>query len=253
MLKFVRIVNEARPRVFVMENVEGFLTVNGGTDYQEVLKSFKHRYYPHIQTWRLNALDFGVPQDRSRVFLVGFRADVCWRRWIAPPTATHRPRGSEENYSDHRPSYRYVEDVLRDIPEDLPNSERRVHGNKVRDRYTQVPPGGRDRVDHTDRLRWDAPSGTVLVGSSQGGGRPFIHPEEPRHLTVREAARLQAFPDDWVFNGTQTAQYRQVGNAVPPPLARAVSLHIASFLCTKSIRRLEQSVEKPQISASCLL
>ena len=115
----------------------------------------------------------------------------------------------------------------------LPNHRIRPHGKRVRDRYNNLPPGSRDKVDHTDRIDPDRPSGTVLVGSKAGGGRPFIHPFEPRHLTVREAARLQSFPDWYVFKGTDTWQYRAVGNAVPPLLTKAMGLQIAETLRKK--------------------
>jgi DNA (cytosine-5)-methyltransferase 1 len=81
----------------------------------------------------------------------------------------------------------------------LPNHDIRIHGERVRNRYEKIPPGGRDKIDHTDRIYPEKPSGTVLVGSKAGGGRPHIHPYFPRHITVREAARLQSFPDWYKF------------------------------------------------------
>lgn len=254
MLKFATIVREAQPRCFIMENVAGLLTLHKGAALAQIkdlmrnarLSGINDVGYPHIYEWVLDAADFGVPQHRERVFLVGFRADVPNVDRIPRPAATHRPHENARARPhvqrsflndleppamiDPLPEHRCVRDVLEDMPDDLPNHEIRIHGDRVRARYEQLAPGQRDRTDHTDRLRWDRPSGTVLVGSSEGGGRPFIHPQEHRHLTVREAARLQAFPDDWVFSGNQTDQYRQVGNAVPPPLACAVARHIAPYL-----------------------
>ena len=90
----------------------------------------------------------------------------------------------------------------------LPNHRIRPHGKRVKERYSKLAPGSRDKVDHTDRIDPDRPSGTVLVGSRAGGGRPFIHPHEPRHITVREGARLQSFPDWYIFAGPDTWQYR---------------------------------------------
>jgi DNA (cytosine-5)-methyltransferase 1 len=236
MLEYVRVIREAKPRAFVMENVAGLLNLHKGAAIAQVENLLRQAGYGRIVRWLLNAADYGVPQFRERVFLVGFRDDIPTVP-VDSPLATHRaaitqPRTLFDNMAepDNRLPYRHVEDALRNMPQDLPNHEPRIHGDRVSSRYAVLLPGARDKVDHTDRLRWDRPSGTVLVGSSGGGGRPFIHPEHPRHLSVREAARLQAFPDDWVFQGNQTDQYRQVGNAVPPPLATAVARHIAPYL-----------------------
>jgi len=117
----------------------------------------------------------------------------------------------------------------------LPNHVLRVHSERVSTRYSKIVPGCRDKVDHTDRINPERPSGTVLVGSGKGGGRPFIHPFEHRHITVREAARLQSFPDWWIFQGGPTAQYRQVGNAVPPIMAKAIAKQIARSLLKGAI------------------
>ena len=114
--------------------------------------------------------------------------------------------------------------------EGLPNHDIRKHGDRVRRRYSRIPPGQRDRTDHTDRIDPDRPSGTVLVGSAAGGGRPHIHPYEDRVITVREGARLQSFPDWYVFHGGSTSQYRQIGNAVPPLLAYEVGKAVAHAL-----------------------
>lgn len=248
MLEFVRVVAEAQPRCFVMENVAGLLTLHKGAAYKQIESALRRagskgrkENYPYFYKWVLNAVDYGVPQIRERVFLVGFRYDALSDTGLvqqlqAPPKTHHPPNTAITLFPDFDgpsetlPEYRRVEDVLRSVPRDLSNNELRPHGERVRSRYAMVLPGTRDRVDHTDRLRWDKPSGTVLVGSGGGGGRPFIHPEEPRHLTVRESARLQSFPDDWVFCGTQTDQYRQVGNAVPPLLAAAVAQVIKPLL-----------------------
>ena len=111
----------------------------------------------------------------------------------------------------------------------------RVHTDAVRKRFEVVPQGGRDRGSYSDRLKPDMPSGTVMIGSSAGGARPFIHPYEPRALTVRETARLQSFPDWYEFSGSRTEQYRQVGNAVPPLLAYEILSAIKRVLEAQNV------------------
>ncbi|NWJ47033.1 MAG: DNA cytosine methyltransferase [Chloroflexi bacterium] len=241
MLEFVRVVREIQPKCFVMENVAGFLSVDKGKSYQKVIDLFTEAGYLNTLTWVLDAVNFGVPQFRRRVFIIGFREGMEVRG-LVPPDSTYFPPDAIGNNRNGL-IYRCVRDVLENMPDGLANNERRIHSERVRTRYEQLVQGARDRIDHTDRLAWDRPSGTVLVGSTRGGGRPFIHPFEPRHLTVREAARLQGFPDDWVFAGNQTDQYRQVGNAIPPLLSEVVTRQIIAFLTQENPNPNEETLE----------
>lgn len=223
---YARIIGQIRPRAFLLENVPGIMTVNKGRDWQEMLSYFQAETGFHLITTKVNAADYGVPQIRNRILLVGFRSKEDMMRFSWPsPTHTDLEKSKYSGLL----SYRRACDALDNV-EGLPNHILRVHGERVRLRYSQVAPGDRDRKDHTDRIHPDRPSGTVLVGSGAGGGRPFIHPSEHRHITVREAARLQSFPDWWEFYGGPTAAYRQVGNAVPPILARAIAGAVSKAL-----------------------
>jgi DNA (cytosine-5)-methyltransferase 1 len=225
--QYVRLVQEIRPKAFVFENVPGLLTVRGGNDWKSLLAYFEHETRYRIFHKVLNAADYGIPQMRRRVFVVGFvDRDVDFQF----PEPTHQSENGQLTllsnvFKPWLPARFALEDV-----EGLPNHRIRPHGDRVRLRYSQIPVGGRDRVDHTDRVHPDRPSGTVIVGSRAGGGRPHIHPSIPRHLSVREAARLQSFPDWYEFQSTETWQYRAVGNAVPPLLALAVGKHISKAL-----------------------
>lgn len=222
--EFGRLISEISPKAFLFENVPGIQSVNDGKDYADLLSFFRDRLDYHIYDQILDAADYGVPQHRERVFIVGFRESVEF----SFPAPSHFPEDSL--FSSEKDTYTTVRDAFSSLPDEAPNNDKRDHSDRVRKRYSTVPPGGRDDVDRTDRLRWDEPSGTVLVGSRDGGGRPFIHPSEDRHLTVRETARLQSFPDDYVFMGGVTAQYRQVANAVPPKVAKAIGQMIRKSL-----------------------
>ena len=223
--EYIRLINEMKPDVFIFENVPGILTVNGGQDWERLYYYFQVETGYDLYTNVLNAADFGVPQIRKRVFVIGFRQAT---QFIFPTPLYRNPTESSlltQNLPEWIPAKFALENV-----DGLDNHKIRVHGNRVKNRYKNVPQGGRDKVDRTDRIDSDKPSGTVLVGSKAGGGRPFIHPFLPRHITVREAARLQSFPDWYKFLGTSTAQYRQVGNAVPPLVSLAIGKSILSAL-----------------------
>lgn len=222
--EYIRLVNETEPQVFVFENVPGLLTVNGGEDWRQLLQYFEQETGYRIYSDVLNSADFGIPQIRRRVFIVGFKN----RNTIFEfPKGTHS--NSETLFDMEKPAWLPARLALDEV-DDLPNQRIRIHGERVKNRYKKIQPGERDKVDHTDRIHPDKPSGTVLVGSKAGGGRPFIHPYIPRHITVREAARLQSFPDWFEFMATDTWNYRAVGNAVPPLLAKAVGKAIQKVL-----------------------
>ena len=223
-LKYFDLIADIRPKAFLFENVPGLLTVNRGEDWRTLAAYATQKTGYHLHVARINAVDFGIPQIRERVILVGLRQNVPFEFPSLPsgPGAAAIIAALAEREGVGLPSAWALEDV-----EGLPNHDIREHGPKVRERYRKIQPGERDRTDHTDRIDPERPSGTVLVGSGGGGGRPHIHPKEPRVITVREAARLQSFPDWYVFQGTNTAQYRQVGNAVPPLLAYEVGKKIA--------------------------
>ncbi len=220
---YARFIRELSPQAFLFENVPGIMTLNKGKDWRQLLKCFEDETGFFLKVNKLNAVDYGVSQYRQRVLLIGFRdKDAADRfRW---PEATHSPKQSQG-----KKPYRTASLALQNV-EGVPNHVLRKHSQRVMDRYSFVEPGEMDRKDHTDRIHPNRPSGTVLVGSGAGGGRPFIHPTEHRHITVREAARLQSFPDWWVFAGGPTAAYRQVGNAVPPLMAKVVADAVARVL-----------------------
>lgn len=224
--EYARFIREIGPKAFLFENVPGILTVNKGKDWDELLAFFESETGYHIQWTKLNAVWFGAPQYRQRVIAVGFKHKTSAAKFRWPQRifseSIERP---ELGKLLPRQAGLAFEEI-----DGLPNQILREHCERVRFRYSQVEPGGRDRKDHTDRVHPDKPSGTVLVGSGAGGGRPFIHPIEHRHITVREAARLQSFPDWWEFAGGPTAAYRQVGNAVPPLMARAIAQQIEMAL-----------------------
>ena len=221
-IKYFELVVGLAPKVFVFENVPGLMNVNEGKDFENLWKFIEDSTHYQIFKSKLNALDFGIPQSRERVFIVGFRPDINPVGFEFP---TH-PSGKFLRYlPDPVPCKYALENV-----DGLPNHDIREHTEDVRKRFEAVPPGGRDRGSHSDRLDPNVPSGTVLIGSSAGGGRPHIHPYEPRVLTVREAARLQSFPDWYEFCGSSTEQYRQVGNAVPPLMAYELLSNVRKVL-----------------------
>lgn len=224
---YVRLVKELSPRAFIFENVPGLMTVRGGKDWEELVSFMRCETGYTLFTSVLNAADYGIPQIRRRVFVVGFKSS---RRQFSFPKPTHaNAEGNGNLFSSSLKPWVPAKFAL-ELVEGSPNHRIRQHGVRVRSRYERIPPGGRDAVDHTDRIHPERPSGTVLVGSSAGGGRPFIHPFSPRHLTVREAARLQSFPDTYIFEGPETWQYRAVGNAVPPILAYLMGLEVFKAL-----------------------
>ena len=221
-IKYFELIAGLKPKAFVFENVSGLMTVNRGKDFENLLSFIRRTTGYSVFREVLNAVNYGIPQYRERLVIVGFRPDIDCGNFKYPT----KPTGCFVNGLPEKvPSSMAFEMV-----DGLPNQKPRIHTDAVAERFLTVPHGGRDKGSYCDRIDPDLPSGTVLVGSSMGGARPHIHPDLPRVLTVREAARLQSFPDWYEFCGTSTAQYRQVGNAVPPLMAYEILSNIRKVL-----------------------
>lgn len=215
-LEMLRVVKDKKPEFFIGENVQGITNLGGyennldkknklGRVFKMILKDFNDIGY--TVRWKiLNAADYGVPQLRKRMIMVGIRKDI--KIDFEFPKSTHTPE-----------NYKTVKETIGDLP--------LVYSEKINNHYgTQhkVKINGYMGNRHTDPNK---PSPTI-VGRGGGTGGPVIipHPSKKRRMTVRETARIQTFPDDFIFYGSKSSQYRQIGNAVAVDLAQILGKHI---------------------------
>lgn len=207
---YVNLIIEFRPKAFVLENVPGLRDLDGGEQLQIAIAELRRAGYGVPEPMVLNAAQHGIPQHRLRLFVVG-------------------SRGTGGNFKTPAPLGYTVGSgsVLFRSTAEIPNNETREHRAGSLLRYMRLKYGARDQLGRVDRLNPRLPSKTVIAGGTAGGGRSHLHPEIPRTLSVRECARLQTFPDDFVFVGASARQFTQVGNAVPPVLAAHVGKAIA--------------------------
>jgi len=249
-MEFLRAVHQLQPELVVFENVKGLAETSGAFFLNELLQGFEKVGYQSKYTI-LNSVDFGVPQKRSRLFVLASKSG-------------NLPDFPEPSGND----FNSVRDAIQDLPylengsgdktlkyKNAPQSRyaKKMRGNftecnghevtrnapHVLERYIHIPQGGnweqipehlmgnysnKNRC-HTGiyrRLHWDKPS--VVIGNYRKN--MLIHPDQNRGLSVREAARLQSFPDSYLFSGSIGFKQQQVGNAVPPMLAEAIFSNI---------------------------
>lgn len=248
--EYARILQELAPKVFVFENVYGLLSVENGEVFQAIkaqLASPGDGLEYVVQVARLNARDYGVPQSRDRVIVVGIRSDISDDRELtfAPPPIAVDPESGDENAI----RWRTVRDAFRTLPspgsrrgESVANHRTRKHGPVVTDRYSRLRFGERDSKTRINRLDPNKPSFTIVVGSDAGGGKGHVHPTAPREVSPRESARLQTFPDWWTFDGGVRDEIRQVGNAVPPLLGYAIGRELCSKVFKRSPDRFADAI-----------
>lgn len=264
--EFLRVVREAKPQFFVFENVTGLLSAairhmsfyerirkreheippdaRLGTAFERILEEFRGTGY-RIKWAILNAADYGVPQVRKRLFIVGSRdgVDIAF-----PPLPTHGRPGSLAVATGRVKPWLTLRDAIWDLRdrEDLEYIPFPSWGKYLR----YVPPGGSwvnipedlrreamggayysqgGRRGFFRRLSWDRPAPT-LVTSPVMKATCLCHPDYDRPLSVEEYARIQCFPDDWKFVGPTEAKYRMIGEAVPPPLGYMVATCILRVL-----------------------
>jgi DNA (cytosine-5)-methyltransferase 1 len=244
--EYLRIVRQVRPAWVVFENVKGILETEGGLFIAKISTSLKRAGYSVAQ-WVLNAADYGVPQRRSRLFLIGSRNGKI----LPPPPPVRRPPVTVWEAIGDLPILRNgaTTDALPYRRDPLSAYAQRLRGNRTKctnhlvtknmpsilERYAHVPQGGnwsnipqRLMRNYEDRQRChtgiyrrlSANEPSIVIGNFRKN--MLIHPTQDRGLSVREAARLQSFPDWYEFTGSIGFQQQQVGNAVPPLLAKAV-------------------------------
>lgn len=269
--QYLMAVRAARPKYFVMENVPAFATSPSAEGLRAETEPGGTLADYAIEVKILDAADFGTAQVRKRAVVIGHHRDLP-PPGFPPPTHVGRHVPLRAALRHVR---RYVEETeLRDrtievFGRELPGAYRtrelhvdRIYSSVVKARIRSVPPGG-SRLDianekllprcwreHTTgagdvmgRLVWDRPAITIRTGFTKPEKGRFLHPDEDRAITLMEAALIQGFPRDHLFVGSKTAIARQIGNAVPVPLAAALGRHIAAALDGEDVTS-EQEVRR---------
>lgn len=254
----VKVAEELRPKVVVLENVEGILSMKNGKVAKRIKQDFKRLGY-NVDAKKLCAADYGVPQLRNRVLFVCLlnskekftypKPYLTKEEYVTvgdalsdlPKLADNEHLGGRLTTYDTEPSTDYQRERRRNAKV-LYNHERPIHSeSKIKD-ISITPEGGKyydlledmkgggatSKVFKQALIRLDRkkPSITILCCGVYG----INHYEQNRALTPRENARLQSFDDDFIFYGNKSEQYRQIGNAVPPLLGRAVAVEVKKWL-----------------------
>jgi DNA (cytosine-5)-methyltransferase 1 len=256
--EYIRLLKGLQPKWLVMENVTGLTSISGGRLLDEILLSIRSAGYPNVEYRVLKTEEFGVPQERRRIIFIANRLGLP----VLFPKPTFGPNGKPyttiwDAIGDLPPIFQQAQfeqgapyasapasayqKLLRDRQKTVQNHYGPKLSKTNLERIRHIPSGGswRDipvsllpegmkrakRSDHTKRYgrpRMTDLSCTILTKCDIHWGA-YIHPIQNRAFTVREAARIQSFPDSFIFHGSMTEQFVQVGNAVPPMLAKAIA------------------------------
>jgi DNA (cytosine-5)-methyltransferase 1 len=242
-LEFFKTVNMVRPKFFLIENVRGLVSANKGAFVKDIIERFGGIGY-NVSYKILNASNYGVPQNRQRVFFVGllegvfefpekFDYEVSTKEAIMDLI-----QSNEDNIQKYSsPSKNSYQKLMRNGKKIVKNHEITIHNEQTTNVISMVPNGGnikslppeywniRKYNKAFQRMNSELPSNTIDTGH-----RNYFHYEANRIPTARESARIQSFPDSFEFLGTKGSQYKQIGNAVPPLLAKVLAQKIKSYL-----------------------
>lgn len=262
-LEFVRVAEQLRPDVVVLENVSGLVSTKDGAFKREIATAIEELGYD-VHYALLNAADYGVPQTRKRVFFVGVPKGSTWlfpKREFGGSERPYRtvrdailgdlPRlssgASQQSYSGP-PTSEFQHWLRAEHDEVLFNHAAPAHPQETINRIRATKPGEPMYSTFKQRIRLhpDLPSPTQICG----GIRPqfqFGHPTQARGLTIRERARIQSFPDWYQFTGGVTQGRVQTGNAVPPLLAQAIATQISRLLSGAGLEGTEAEAINPTL------
>jgi DNA (cytosine-5)-methyltransferase 1 len=239
---YMRFVEHFKPKIFLMENVPQLLTSDEYVQIKEMATALGYSVKEKV----LHAVDYGVPQKRKRTIIIGSRIGSP-----AHPTPTHIDPTKVNLLNRDLKLWRTVRDAIGDLPKKPTGENWHVGRNPTPmslERYKCVPEGG-NRFDlpeqlkpdcwkkratgSTDvfgRLSWDKPALTIRTEFFKPEKGRYLHPKEHRPITIREAARIQTFPDNYIIVGSNVQAAKQIGNAVPAELARNIGLKLLELL-----------------------
>lgn len=255
---FVRLVDEINPKVFIMENVPGLIRLFGGKVKDQVLEDFSRLGY-EVKVEQLSSEMFGVPQQRKRVFFVGTnKKKIKNTKEFVFPKAKYgngllNPITCEEAISDLDfvpndvslgedieyclPAQSEYQKIMRKGSKSIKNHSITIHKEKTKEIIGMVPDGGNykdlpEELQDTRKVHiaWTRMNSKKPCFTIDTGHNHHFHYKENRVPTVRESARIQSFPDRFEFIGIKTSQLKQVGNAVPPLMAKAIAEEIKNVI-----------------------
>lgn len=240
--EYMRFVEHFNPKLFLMENVPQLLT----SDEYKRIEQFAKRLGYNVRAKVLHAVDYGVPQKRKRAIILGSRVGVPEH-----PEPSHTSPEQYNLFNGYMKPWKTVRDAIKDLSP-KPNGKNWHIGRKPTPtslkRYKTIPPGGnrfnlppeltpncwkKKKTGSTDvfgRLEWDKPSLTIRTEFFKPEKGRSLHPVAHRPITIREAARLQTFPDSYIFVGSNIQVAKQIGNAVPCDLAYAIGTRLLQTL-----------------------
>lgn len=239
---YIRAVKDAYPLVFVVENVPPLLNSEEG---QELIRQALKLDYK-VEGRVLNSADYGVPQVRKRTIIIGSRVGP-----VKFPEPTHIDPRKKDITTQHRLDWTTVRQAIGDLPLNPTNTSLHLGRNPTPmslERYRHIPSGGnrwnlpmelmpecwkkktKGGTDLFGRLQWDEPCVTIRTEFFKPEKGRYLHPEAHRPITHREAARIQGFPDEFVFEGSKTEIAKQIGNAVPVKFAHAIAKTVLEMI-----------------------